>query len=87
MQFLIVTLVKNMVVVMKNNSDLVVNNRIKVYRAKQDLTQEELAEMLGVTRQTIIAIESGKYLPSLGLALKIAQAFEAKIEDIFVSSK
>lgn len=58
-------------------------NRLKVYRAMHDLTQEELAEKLGVTRQTIIAIESNKYLPSLGLAFKIANLFKVKIEDIF----
>ncbi len=48
-----------------------------------NLTQEELADKIGVTRQTVIAIESNKYLPSLGLALKISKLFKAKIEDIF----
>jgi len=47
-------------------------NKLKVYRAMHDLTQEALGEKLGVTRQTIISIESGKYDPSLGLAFKIA---------------
>lgn len=47
------------------------------------MTQEELAEKIGVTRQTIIAIESNKYLPSLGLAFKIAKIFDARVEDIF----
>lgn len=58
-------------------------NNLKVYRAMHDLTQEELADKLGVTRQTVIAIESNKYLPSLGLALKMARLFKVKVEDIF----
>ncbi len=59
-------------------------NNIKVYRAMSDLTQEELARKLGVTRQTIIAIEKGKYDPSLKLAFEIANFFNVKVEDIFV---
>lgn len=59
-------------------------NNLKVYRAMQDLTQEELAKELGVTRQTIIAIEKDKYDPSLILAFKIAKFFKAQIEDIFI---
>jgi len=58
-------------------------NTLKVYRATQDLTQEELAKGLGVTRQTIIAIEKEKYDPSLILAFKIAKFFKVQIEDIF----
>ncbi|RKX99564.1 MAG: transcriptional regulator, partial [Spirochaetes bacterium] len=50
-------------------------NKLKVYRAMHDLTQEMLADKLGVTRQTIIAIEKGKYDPSLELAFKIAKLF------------
>ncbi len=49
-----------------------------------DLTQESLAEKLGVTRQTIISIENGKYDPSIGLAFKTANLFKVKIEDIFI---
>lgn len=49
----------------------------------QDLTQEALAEKLGITRQTIISIEKGKYAPSLELAFRIANLFKVKIEDIF----
>jgi putative transcriptional regulator len=48
-----------------------------------EMTQEELAGRVGVTRQTIIAIESGKYTPSLGLAFRIARTFNRGIEDIF----
>ena len=59
-------------------------NRLKVYRAKYNLTQEELAKKVGVTRQTIIAIEKGKYDPSLELAFKIARFFGVRIEDIFI---
>ncbi len=59
-------------------------NRIKVYRAMHDLTQESLAERLGVTRQTVLAIEKGKYDPSLDLAFKIAKFFDIAIEDIFL---
>lgn len=59
-------------------------NKLKVYRAMHDLTQEQLADKIGVSRQTVIAIESNKYLPSLGLAFKIAKLFKTKIEDIFI---
>ncbi len=62
-------------------------NRLKVYRAEKNLTQEELAEKLGVSRQTIIAIESDKYQPSLGLAFKMAEFFEVKIEEIFIDKE
>ncbi len=58
-------------------------NSLKVQRAMHNLTQEELAEKIGVTRQTVIAIESNKYLPSLGLAFKIARLFKVGVEDIF----
>jgi putative transcriptional regulator len=58
-------------------------NKLKVYRAMHDLTQETLADKLKVTRQTIIAIEKGKYDPSLELAFKIAEFFDVKIEDVF----
>ena len=59
-------------------------NRIKVYRAMHNLTQEALANAVGVTRQTILAIEKGKYDPSLELAFKIARYFGASIEEIFI---
>jgi len=61
-----------------------VKNRLKVYRAERDLTQEDLARKLRVTRQTIISIERGQYDPSLPLAFKIAALFDVKIEDIFL---
>ena len=59
-------------------------NRIKVYRAMRDITQEKLAADIGVTRKTINAIENGKYDPSLPLAFMIAGYFGVKIEDVFV---
>jgi putative transcriptional regulator len=59
-------------------------NKIKVFRAMHDLTQEALANDLGVTRQTILAIEKGKYDPSLELAFKIARYFGVSIEEIFI---
>ena len=58
-------------------------NKLKVYRAMHDLTQEALADKLRVTRQTILAIEKEKYDPSLELAFKIAELFKVKIEDVF----
>ncbi|WP_134217256.1 MULTISPECIES: helix-turn-helix transcriptional regulator [Pelotomaculum] len=62
-------------------------NKLKVYRAMHDLTQEELANKLGVTRATINAIEKGRYDPSLKLAFKIARFFEVAIETIFIEEK
>ena len=58
-------------------------NKLKVYRAMNDLTQEALADKLGITRQTVISIEKGKYGPSLELAFKIARLFETKVEEVF----
>ncbi len=58
-------------------------SKLKVYRAMHDLTQEQLADKMEVSRQTVIAIESNKYLPSLSLAFKIARFFKVTIEDIF----
>ncbi|ADZ09440.1 transcriptional regulator, XRE family [Methanobacterium lacus] len=58
-------------------------NKLKVYRAMNDLTQEDLAKEIKVTRQTIISIEKQKYDPSLTLAFKIAKFFNVHIEDIF----
>ncbi len=58
-------------------------NRIKVLRAERDWSQADLAERLGVSRQTVNAIETEKYDPSLPLAFKIAGLFALRIEDIF----
>lgn len=59
-------------------------NKLKVYRAMHDLTQEQLAERAEVTRQTINAIEQGKYSPSLELAFRLARLFGVGIEDLFI---
>ena len=59
-------------------------NKIRVLRAMREITQEELAAALGVTRQTIIAIEKGKYDPSLPLALRMARFFETPVEELFL---
>lgn len=58
-------------------------NKLKVFRAMYDMTQEDLAQKVKVTRQTINAIEKEKYDPSLELAFKFAKLFKVKIEDIF----
>lgn len=58
-------------------------NRLRVLRAQRDWSQAEVAERLGVSRQTVNAVETGKYDPSLPLAFKIARLFEQAIETIF----
>lgn len=58
-------------------------NTLKIQRAKKDLTQEQLAQMVGVTRKTINTVEKGKYIPSTYLALKLAKALEVSVEEIF----
>ncbi len=62
------------------------NNMLKELRAQQGMTQADLAERLGVSRQTIIAIESSRYDPSLPLAFAIARVFGRKIEEIFTDN-
>ena len=62
----------------------IITNSIRKYRFNGgEMTQEELANSVGVSRQTIIALEAGKYTPSLALAFRIARIFDAAIEDIF----
>ena len=58
-------------------------NRLRVLRAEREWSQGELAERLGVSRQTVNAIETGKYDPSLPLAFRLARLFELSIEDVF----
>jgi len=58
--------------------------RIKEYRAKHNLTQEKLAEMVGVRRETIIFLEQGKYNPSLKLAHNVAKALKTTMDEIFI---
>ena len=59
-------------------------NRIKEFRARHDLRQEDLADKVEVTRQTILAIETGKYAPSLELAFKIARTLKSTVEEVFL---
>ncbi|MDO5293248.1 MAG: helix-turn-helix transcriptional regulator [bacterium] len=58
-------------------------NRLKEYRAKINVNQQEMGKMVGVSRQTISQIERGDYSPSVTLALKIAKVFETSVEEIF----
>lgn len=60
-----------------------VKNLVQEFRTKNEITQEELAQAIGVTRQTIIAIEKGNYTPSVLLALKIAEFFKTSVEKMF----
>ncbi|TFG57111.1 MAG: transcriptional regulator [Methanomassiliicoccus sp.] len=63
------------------------HNRLRVYRSMTNLTQRGLAEKLGITRQTVLAIEKERYDPSLDLAFKMAAFFKVSIEDIFQYGK
>ena len=60
------------------------NNRIKELRARNNLTQSDLAKLVGVRRETIVFLEKGKYNPSLKLAYEISKVFKLRIEDIFL---
>ncbi|NPE28313.1 helix-turn-helix transcriptional regulator [Methanococcoides sp. SA1] len=60
-----------------------VKNKVKEFRVQQELTQKDLAELTGVSRQSINSIEKEKYIPSLPLALKLAKIFKCNIGDLF----
>ncbi len=62
---------------------VVVKNQVYTLRSNRSLTQEALADAVGVTRQTVISIEKGNYTPSILLALKIAAFFEVAVEEVF----
>lgn len=62
---------------------MIIKTRIKEYRARCDMKQEDLAKLVGVRRETIYHLENGKYNPSLGLAFSIAKVFNVPIEEIF----
>ncbi len=62
-------------------------NTIRILRAEKGMTQEDLANRVGVTRQTILAIEKNKYVPSLELAFKIARLFHKNVEEVFEYEK
>lgn len=59
-------------------------NRLKEFRARKNLNQQQLGSLVGASRQTISLIERGDYSPSVTLAIKIAQVFDAQVEDIFI---
>lgn len=61
-----------------------VSNTVSELRKEKGITQEELSKALGVSRQTIVAIEKGNYIPSLLLGIKIAQVFKRKVEEVFL---
>lgn len=67
---------------MKNKDEI--SNKVYEYRVLNKLTQEELAKIIGVSRQTIFVMEKNKYVPSLLLAYRIAKYFNVNIEDIFI---
>ena len=63
---------------------MILRTRIKELRARYNLTQDDLAEMLGVTRQTMLYLEKGKYNPSLLLAYRVAKALKSSINEVFI---
>jgi len=63
---------------------MILKTRIKELRARYDLTQDELAEVIGVSRQTMLYLEKGKYNPSLLLAYKVAKALKSSINEVFI---
>ncbi|MFU1795155.1 helix-turn-helix transcriptional regulator [Paenibacillus azoreducens] len=65
-------------------NDEVLENTIKMNRARLQLTQEQLAERVGVTRKTINTIENGKFIPSTVLAIKLAKVFGIAVEELFI---
>lgn len=65
-----------------------ISNKVRYYRyLREDMTQENLAKAVGVSRQTIIALERGKYNPSVKLALRLAVMLKAKVEELFILEK
>ena len=70
---------------MKARHDIV--NAVRRHRLTKDITQSELADLLGVTRQTVLSIEKGKYTPSIGLALRLAEIFDVSVETLFQLNK
>jgi putative transcriptional regulator len=68
---------------MPRKSEPTLRNTVRKFRTEANQTQQELANQVGVTRQTIVALETSAYAPSLPLAMRIARAFEVSVEDIF----
>lgn len=67
--------------------NIVVTNKVYQLRSQAGVTQQQLADSVGVTRQTVIAIEKGNYTPSVLLAIKIAKFFKKSVEEIFAYDK
>jgi putative transcriptional regulator len=63
---------------------MIIRTRIKELRARYNLTQDELADLVGVTRQTMLYLEKGKYNPSLLLAYKVAKTLKSSIQEVFI---
>ncbi len=63
---------------------MIILNSIKKFRQEKNITQEQLAEAVGISRQTVVAIEKGNYEPSLGLAIKLSKYFRLSVEELFV---
>lgn len=70
--------------VIERRLQMPLDNRLKEYRAKKNLNQQQLGSLVGASRQTISLIERGDYSPSVTLAMKIAKVFDASVEDIFI---
>lgn len=64
-----------------------IHNSVRAHRLQNELTQQDLAERVGVTRQTILSIEKGKYAPSVGLALQLARTLKTTVETLFQLSE
>ena len=60
-----------------------IKNNVKLYRVQADLTQEQLAAIIGVTRESILFIEKGKHFPSIKIVMKLARFFKIKVDDLF----
>jgi putative transcriptional regulator len=65
-------------------TNTILKNTLKVQRAKKDLTQQQLADLVYVTRKTINTVEKGKYVPSTVLALKLAKTLDVTVEELFI---
>lgn len=79
----IIIFVSTMIVKLTLHMTEIINNNLQELRKSRKITQEDLAQKIGITRQTIIAIEKGNYTPSVLLALKIAGYFKIPVENIF----
>lgn len=74
---------KSLGIVHNASMERIVENSVNTARTERGITQEALADLAGVSRQTIIAIEKGKYTPSVSLALRLAQSFNVPVEELF----